>query len=45
MLELYRGTLAYLEQAAAHDQATREFGESRESAPARTRKIRIQDAG
>jgi potassium efflux system protein len=40
LLELYRGTLAYLEQASAHDRAAREFRESRETATAKARAIR-----
>ena len=40
LLELYRSTLAYLEQAGSHDKATNQFRESRESAPARARALR-----
>jgi len=40
LLDLYRSTLAYLEQADSHDKAAREFRESRETATVKARKIR-----
>jgi potassium efflux system protein len=40
LIELYRSTLAYLEEARAHDKAASEFRNSRETASAQARAIR-----
>ncbi len=42
LIVLYRSALAYLEQAGSYATATREFRESRESAPRKARKIRVE---
>jgi potassium efflux system protein len=42
LIDLYRSAVAYLEQAGAYNAATREFRESRESAPEKARTIRAE---